>query len=1011
MWAGLGALAWSIVPGPTLELSDAVGAAPFESSPPETARRARGIGGLAPAGSVRDEARAYLLEGDVQRAVVTLEAATEQDPDDARLWSDLAAALLARAERRDRPEDLLQALTAVDRAWALAPDLLEVAHNRAFVFEALFLDDEARAAWGALAARAAPGSTFAATALARIAALEPRPPASELTRRQLAQLPGDAGELERLIVRDPAGVRSFVETDVVRAWAEERLDASGPTFAAATRTAQVFARVTGDRFLADALAALESEAASPASSAAARRGLAAYFEARDLHLRDETAAAAPGFERAAELLHAACEPFALKARLQLAIYEYFRGNMDATRERLLAMSPGARARAYGAFAAEIEWVLGLVEGRRAAPAASLAHYEKAREAFATMGELERVSSIDIRMAGTYAVMGDGRERWRACHRGLSGLRRVEPLRERITALFSCGDAVLRSTGPQSALHFMDTAVSLAQAGGNPAELLHARLYRMLARLDSGLSVAALDDLPLLHDLLARIPEGPLRQLVEAEVAAVEGRIRLHQDPERALALLSSTRDYFVRSGSDGWLAVVSLDRARAFLARGDLDAALADLSTGIESYERHRRDAGSSTIGFFDRSRDLFDAMVRLHALERKDAGLAFAYAERARGRDLLDRMAGGPAREARPLATIGEIRSTLGPGTVIVAYHALEERLLIWALTATGLHGTEAAVRAPELSRKVADFRRLIESPTERERQRGLARELYALLLRPIEAHLRRQRTLVVLADGPLHQLPFAALVQAGNGRYLVEDYAISFAPSASVLVHAASSSRAAAGGVPALLAVGDPSFDPREFPDLPRLPGARSEAATLAALYSGARLLAGDEATHTRFLDLAGRHPVVHFAGHGVSDLEFPERSRLALAPDPGAQRGALLVADLERLDWPATRLVVLAACHTASGRLSRGEGPSSLARPFLAAGIPAVVASLWTVDDASSVDFFRSFHRRLLEGATAAEALRRAQQESLASPSAAAAAPAAWAAFQLFGNPALVVIEDEP
>ena len=127
-------------------------------------RGARGIGGLTSAASVREQARAYLLSGDVQRAVWTLEAATERDPGDALLWSDLAGALLARAELRERPEDLLEALDAVDGARALAPDALELIQTCALVFEALFLDDQAREAWTSLAVRAGPASPLARTA-------------------------------------------------------------------------------------------------------------------------------------------------------------------------------------------------------------------------------------------------------------------------------------------------------------------------------------------------------------------------------------------------------------------------------------------------------------------------------------------------------------------------------------------------------------------------------------------------------------------------------------------------------------------------------------------------------------------------------------------------------------------------------------------------------------------------------------------------------------------------------
>jgi CHAT domain-containing protein len=76
------------------------------------------------------------------------------------------------------------------------------------------------------------------------------------------------------------------------------------------------------------------------------------------------------------------------------------------------------------------------------------------------------------------------------------------------------------------------------------------------------------------------------------------------------------------------------------------------------------------------------------------------------------------------------------------------------------------------------------------------------------------------------------------------------------------------------------------------------------------------------------------------------------------------------------PRTRLVVLAACRTAAGVVSRSEGALSLARPFLAAGVPNVIASLWDVDDALSRRFFVALHRALLADGEPLSALRRVQ-----------------------------------
>ena len=127
-------------------------------------------------------------------------------------------------------------------------------------------------------------------------------------------------------------------------------------------------------------------------------------------------------------------------------------------------------------------------------------------------------------------------------------------------------------------------------------------------------------------------------------------------------------------------------------------------------------------------------------------------------------------------------------------------------------------------------------------------------------------------------------------------------------------------------------------------------------------------------------------------------PARSRLLLAADAG-DSGALYLRDLPWRDLRAA-LVVLAACRSAAGTVSRTEGALSLSRPFLAAGVPNVVGSLWDVDDEVSRTFFVAFHRSLLAGADPARALHSAQLLLLHSGDPTLAHPSTWAGFVSIG-----------
>jgi CHAT domain-containing protein len=162
------------------------------------------------------------------------------------------------------------------------------------------------------------------------------------------------------------------------------------------------------------------------------------------------------------------------------------------------------------------------------------------------------------------------------------------------------------------------------------------------------------------------------------------------------------------------------------------------------------------------------------------------------------------------------------------------------------------------------------------------------------------------------------------------------------------------------------------------------------------------GSRATKTAFLDGIRVSQVVHYAGHAASSAEPPFAARLLFARDAiTGESGALYLHELSRRDLPRTRVVVLAACRTAAGRVSRVEGALSLARPFLAAGVPDVVASLWDIDDSVSRQFFVVFHRALLAEGDPDMALRKAQLVLLKGEDATLAHPASWAAFICMGG----------
>jgi CHAT domain-containing protein len=326
-----------------------------------------------------------------------------------------------------------------------------------------------------------------------------------------------------------------------------------------------------------------------------------------------------------------------------------------------------------------------------------------------------------------------------------------------------------------------------------------------------------------------------------------------------------------------------------------------------------------------------------------------------------------------------------------LVQYAVLPDRLAIWVVSRTRFDLIEVPIAAAELEDKIDAYQASVlrKEPASEIKQAG--KELYALLIPP---DLSSDKQLCLIPDKSLHQLAFASLVSASE-KYLLEDFALSYAPSASVLVlateHARRKERLADEN---LLSIGNPDFDREENPNLADLQSAEVEASTIAGSYQKSEKMLGVEATKERFLDNFANVEVVHFAGHFVANRQSPGNSKLLFAG------GTLRSSELGAHKLPKAKLVVLSACQTGFERYDRSEGAIGISRTFLALGAPLVVASQWMVDSEPTKDLMIAFHRNRKErGQTSAESLRQAQLEVLSKDK--TEQPFYWAAFSLYGG----------
>jgi CHAT domain-containing protein len=395
---------------------------------------------------------------------------------------------------------------------------------------------------------------------------------------------------------------------------------------------------------------------------------------------------------------------------------------------------------------------------------------------------------------------------------------------------------------------------------------------------------------------------------------------------------------------------------------------------------------------FFDGEQVVYDAAVGYIFSDRHDPPAAFDYAETSRARSLLSLV----VREGEPPAPLplGEIRSRMPAEVQMVYYAVLKDKLLIWYISNSKLESFELDTGADEIENKVAAYVETLRS-ADNNVAKEAGKELYLLLIKPIEALLEKDKTICFIADKSLFRIPFAAIVSPDD-RYLIEDYPILQAPSASIFVRLTEdAARKNTGGEESVLSIGNPAFSQGEYPELKDLPDAIKEAETVASYYTGAKLHTGKNALTKTILEELPNTDVFHFAGHYVPNLRWPKLSKLVLTDD-------LTVQEIMDNSLSRPRLIVLSGCETGVEKFYNGEGMIGAARAFLASDVPVVVATQWPVDSASAARLMARFHfYRKKQGNNVTAALRNAQLEMLRDDGPRFSKPYYWAGFTTIGG----------
>lgn len=316
--------------------------------------------------------------------------------------------------------------------------------------------------------------------------------------------------------------------------------------------------------------------------------------------------------------------------------------------------------------------------------------------------------------------------------------------------------------------------------------------------------------------------------------------------------------------------------------------------------------------------------------------------------------------------SSLEEIQASLPEDAVLVEYYAVDDRVLAFAITADGfkVFPDIALERSLKTSFELLRFQltkfNLGQAYMQKFSEKMLEavqehlHELYQELIPPVAGVLQGRKSIVFVPHGFMHYLPFHALFD--GQRFLIDDYEISYAPSAAIfrscVLHEENGK-----GVPLLIGV----------PDV-RAPQILDEVESIAGVLNHSRVFVGEEATAERLREHSEHASLIHIASHGSFRNDNPMFSSIQLGDS------VLSLFDIYNLKTSA-RLVTLSGCGTGMSKVVAGDELLGLVRGFLYAGARSLVVSLWDVHDTTTATLMKSFYGRMAGGGTRWQSLRSA------------------------------------
>jgi CHAT domain-containing protein len=558
--------------------------------------------------------------------------------------------------------------------------------------------------------------------------------------------------------------------------------------------------------------------------------------------------------------------------------------------------------------------------------------------------------------------------------------------EFVKALVEMGNLYALQSQPERALPFFQRGLDEARAANLPASIAKLDGNICSVEIDLGRWDDAERHNEEFHKIWMADHTEPSVYYLLNRGSIAKGRGRLDEaDQFLREALTVEGASPSVQWSSHYNLAQVATERRDRARASNEYEAALRIIETTRASL------AGTDAkISYLTELISFYRGYVSA-LLEQGEDDRALEVADSSRGQLLAERQGVSSPGRAK---MAGFRQAARQSGAVILSYWLSVDRSYLWVVAPDGVHllslpplnAIDALVRQHQ-----ANIANVMSSPLAAAN--GAGDKLYETLIAPAGAWIPRDTRVVIIPDGPLHEINFETLtVPSPIRHYWIDDVQVELAPSLAALSAAVPQQDHRGSG---LLLVGNARA---HNPDFPSLANASLEMSNIASHFGpdAVTTLEGDGASPRAY---AGARPerfkYVHFTAHATANRDNPLDSIVVLSgPQDGYKLYAREVATLKL----NADLVTISACRSAGDKAYAGEGLVGFSWAFLKAGAHNVVAGLWDVDDSTTPQLMDRFYAGITAGHTPGRALRDAKRAMIADGGA-AAAPYRWAALELF------------